>query len=114
MQKIFSLQYLRASAAFWVFLTHELQQCDVRPNGVFWAGQWGVDIFFLLSGFIIFLTTKEGSSWVNFCIKRVFRIYPAYLFILALYMLCGMSNNVEICDLAPMGGVISSMRYATY
>lgn len=63
-----------------------------------------MDIFFLLSGFIIFLTTKDGSSWVNFCIKRVFRIYPAYLFILALYILYGISNNVEICDLAQLGG----------
>ena len=38
MQKIYSLQYLRAFAAIWVLLTHVLQQCEVRPNGVFWAG----------------------------------------------------------------------------
>lgn len=104
MQKIYSLQYLRAFAALWVLLTHVLQKCEVRPDGVFWAGQWGVDIFFLLSGFIIFLTTKEGSSWISFCIKRIFRIYPAYLFILALYMLYGINNNVDTCNLAPMGG----------
>lgn len=103
MQKIFSLQYLRAFAAIWVLLTHVLQNCEVRPNGVFWAGQWGVDMFFLLSGFIIFLTTQEGSSWVNFCIKRVFRIYPAYLFILALCMLYGISGNLDTGDLAPVG-----------
>lgn len=103
MQKIYSLQYLRAFAALWVLLTHVLQLCEVRPEGVFWAGQWGVDIFFLLSGFIIFLTTKEGSYWVDFFIKRIFRIYPAYLFILALYMLYGVSNNLDICDFAPGG-----------
>ena len=40
MQKIYSLQYLRAFAAIWVLLTHVLQLCDVRPNDVFWAGQW--------------------------------------------------------------------------
>ena len=43
MQKIYSLQYLRAFAAIWVLLTHVLQQCEVRPNGVFWVGQCGVD-----------------------------------------------------------------------
>lgn len=107
MQKIYSLQYLRAFAALWVFLTHVLLLCDVRPGGVFWAGQWGVDIFFLLSGFIIFLTTKEGSSWVHFCIKRIFRIYPAYLFILALYTLYGISNHVDTCTLAPNGGGVN-------
>ena len=69
MQKIYSLQYLRAFAAIGVLLTHVLQLCEARPNGVFWAGQWGVDIFFLLSGFIIYLTTREKSSWVYFSIK---------------------------------------------
>lgn len=104
MQKIFSLQYLRVFAAIWVLLTHVLQQCEVRPNDVFWAGQWGVDILFLLSGFIIFLTTKEGSSWVNFCIKRVFRIYPAFLIILALYLLYNSTFVLNTSELAMRGG----------
>ena len=64
MQKIYSLQYLRAFAAIWILLTHVLQQCEVRLNGVFWAGQWGVDIFFLLSGFIIYLTTRV-RGWIS-------------------------------------------------
>lgn len=104
MQKIYSLQYLRAFAAIWVLLTHVLQQCEVRPNGVFWAGQWGVDIFFLLSGFIIYLTTKEKSSWVDFSIKRIFRIYPAYLLILAFYLLYNTSFSLNTSDLAMYRG----------
>lgn len=83
--KIYSLQYLRAFAALWVLLTHVLQRLDIQPNGVFFAGQWGVDIFFLLSGFIIYLTTKDFSSWKVFAIKRIFRIYPAYLLCLIIY-----------------------------
>ena len=101
--KIFSLQYLRAFAALWVLITHVLQNCEVKPNGVFWAGQWGVDIFFLLSGFIIFITTKEKSSWIDFSIKRVFRIYPAYLLILGLYIAFGLHNTLYINNLQ-MGG----------
>lgn len=85
MNKIYSLQYLRAMAALWVLLTHVLQRLNIRPNDVFFAGQWGVDIFFLLSGFIIYLTTKEYSSWKSFTIKRVFRIYPAYWVALIAY-----------------------------
>ena len=83
--KIYSLQYLRAFAALWVLLTHVLQRLDMKPNGIAFAGQWGVDIFFLLSGFIIYLTTKDYSSWKAFTIKRIFRIYPAYLLCLILY-----------------------------
>ena len=103
MQKIYSLQYLRAFAAIWVLLTHVLQLCEVRPNDVFWAGQWGVDIFFLLSGFIIYLTTRENSSWVNFSIKRIFRIYPAYLLILALYLLYNSTFALNTSELAMRG-----------
>lgn len=104
MQKIYSLQYLRAFAALWVFLTHVLQICEVRPNSFFWAGQWGVDIFFLLSGFIIYLTTKEGNSCMSFCIKRIFRIYPAYLFILTLYTIYRISNGTNTYDFVLSGG----------
>ncbi|MBQ5473995.1 MAG: acyltransferase [Lachnospiraceae bacterium] len=84
--KIYSLQYLRAFAALWVLLTHVLQELGIRPNGVLFAGQWGVDIFFLLSGFIIYLTTRDHSSWKAFAIKRVFRIYPAYWLCLIIYI----------------------------
>ena len=54
---------------------------------MFWAGQWGVDLFFILSGFIVYLTTKDHSSWRAFAVKRIFRIYPAYWFCLAVYRL---------------------------
>lgn len=107
MQKIYSLQYLRAFAAIWVLLTHVLQLCDVRPNDVFWAGQWGVDIFFLLSGFIIYLTTKEESSWIDFGIKRIFRIYPAYLLILTFYLLYKTSFSLNMNEL--IGGNLKNL-----
>lgn len=85
--KIYSLQYLRAFAAMWVLLTHVLSKLSIRPYGILYAGQWGVDIFFLLSGFIIYLTTRDHSSWKAFAIKRIFRIYPAYLICLIVYIL---------------------------
>lgn len=91
--RIYSLQYLRAFAALWVLLTHVLQRLDIQPNGVFFAGQWGVDIFFLLSGFIIYLTTKEKSNWKAFAIKRIYRIYPAYLLCLVVYSLYSVGYN---------------------
>lgn len=95
-RKIDSLQYLRAFAAIWVLLTHVLQRLDIKPRGVFFSGQWGVDIFFLLSGFIIYLTTRDHSSWKVFAIKRVFRIFPAYLLCLVVYILYSIFyNNIE-------------------
>ena len=46
--------------------------------GYLFSGQYGVDIFFILSGFVIYYTTKEGSCWKKFAIKRLFRIFPLY------------------------------------
>jgi peptidoglycan/LPS O-acetylase OafA/YrhL len=38
----------------------------------------GVDLFFLISGFVIFMTALK-QSWKDFLISRVVRLYPAYL-----------------------------------
>ena len=84
-KRIDSLQWLRAIAAFWVLVTHVYQQLGLRPRGYGFSGQWGVDVFFILSGFIIFYTTKDGSSWKKFAMKRLLRIFPLYLFCLVLY-----------------------------
>lgn len=65
---------------------------------MFLAGQWGVDIFFLLSGFIIYLTTKDYSSWKAFTIKRIFRIYPAYLLCLIIYATYRIVYDGEVYD----------------
>lgn len=56
------------------------------------AGQWGVDLFFILSGFIIYHVTRERSNWGNFAIKRIFRIYPLYWLCLCAYAIY---NNVD-------------------
>lgn len=82
---ILSLQYLRAYAAFWVLLTHVMQIAELQPFGYQIAGTYGVDIFFILSGFIIYYTTKEESRWQGFAIKRIFRIYPEYIACFFLY-----------------------------
>lgn len=84
-KRIDSLQWLRAIAAFWVLFTHVFQRLEEYPMGYAFSGQWGVDVFFILSGFIIFYTTKDGSNWKRFAKKRVFRIFPLYIFCLIAY-----------------------------
>lgn len=83
--KLDSLQYIRAFAAIWVLITHVLQHLNIKPWGYLLSGQYGVDVFFILSGFIIYLTTKADSNWKVFTVKRLFRIYPVYIIALLLY-----------------------------
>lgn len=51
-------------------------------------GFLGVPIFFVISGFCIHLSFKQqGQEWVSFFIRRFFRIYPAYLAALLLFLI---------------------------
>jgi peptidoglycan/LPS O-acetylase OafA/YrhL len=75
--KLYSLQILRAYAAISVVITHVFQKSNFKPFGeCFLSGQYGVDIFFILSGFLIYITTKNYTSHWIYLKKRLFRIYP--------------------------------------
>ena len=65
--KIDSIQVLRFFAAFSVMMVH-------LP--VFEFGIWGVDIFFVISGFIMMYVTENNEKF--FLLKRIFRIVPLY------------------------------------
>lgn len=74
-----SLQILRALAAILVVIHHALQiflNGDDLRGGSF--GIVGVDIFFVLSGFIMIYVTPEKGDYKRFLISRVSRIVPLY------------------------------------
>ncbi|WP_421746749.1 acyltransferase family protein [Citrobacter werkmanii] len=52
-------------------------------------GYIGVDLFFMVSGFVIMLSTEKDKSSLSFAIKRIFRLYPVYIvcLILCTYLL---------------------------
>ncbi|QBE49962.1 acyltransferase family protein [Leucobacter triazinivorans] len=69
-----SIQFLRALAALGVVYYHA-----VDAGGVFAlpsTGAWGVDVFFVISGFIIGTVTVQNSA--HFFRRRVFRVVPLY------------------------------------
>lgn len=57
-----------------------------------------VILFFILSGFVLSQSIKNSScGYINFIIRRVFRIYPLYFAtILGLLALCFLSSNIAI------------------
>ncbi|ATM74535.1 hypothetical protein CRN79_01150 [Serratia fonticola] len=80
-----SIQFLRFIASLLVLITHSTFYTHERFSEsmpVFKAGSVGVDIFFVISGFVILLSsiTKNGefSSGVDFTVKRLTRIVPMY------------------------------------
>lgn len=76
-----SLQILRFVAAFSVVLFHLGSGMAVEfgwVNNVFDFGTLGVDIFFVLSGFIISYTAKPERGIGYFAVRRFARVVPLY------------------------------------
>lgn len=100
MKTLVSLQYLRAIAALAVVLVHAVE----RREGQFELGHMGVDIFFVLSGFVMWLIAERAPrSPQKFVIDRIGRIAPTYWlatgFVLLLWV-AGIRAGLDQVDLA--------------
>lgn len=90
---LYSLQYLRGIASILVVLYHARGDLNGIYGTVnfgdilFSNGYVGVDLFFIISGFVIMLSTEKDNSCISFTIKRFFRLYPAYLACLVITVL---------------------------
>ena len=98
MNYISSLDGIRGLAILLVFFIH-LQQSGVVPanlhlvNALMHCGWCGVDLFFVLSGFLITLGLLESKGSVNyfsaFYMRRILRIFPLYYAVLAAAIIGG-------------------------
>ncbi|CAA2102170.1 hypothetical protein MBUL_01550 [Methylobacterium bullatum] len=76
---IYNIQSLRAIAAYLVVCFH----CQVLLFGdlKYSMGSWGVDIFFVISGFVMAYTTDGRTALPHqFIMKRLIRVVPLYWF----------------------------------
>ena len=76
------IDILRAFSVILIFLYHYV-------NKLFKLGYLGVDIFFVISGFVITLTLKDLKNFSlndlkNFYLRRIKRLYPGLTFCVAL------------------------------
>jgi len=79
---ILSLQYLRGIAALMVVYVHVAVQAprvSGTPLPLTDLGSYGVDLFFVISGIVMWVTTVDGrTSPISFMRKRIIRIAPLY------------------------------------
>ena len=101
-ERIPVLQVLRAAAALMVAQTHVVAIQGVHEIGKasqrVWQPAWqasfhefpalgavGVDLFFVVSGFIVPLTAmRPGATRLGFLEKRALRVYPLWLYMVAI------------------------------
>lgn len=114
-QRFDGIQTLRGVAALLVAAFH-LNASAVHHGtydgafSFFLKGEAGVDIFFVISGFIIFYTSsqkaapsKGGTSkprqgWRSFVTARFWRIFPPYWFVLGVYIALALALYLVLGD----------------
>lgn len=109
-QRIQALDALRGIAVLMVFAYHivsKIQTSGVLSEPVklvFATGMFGVDLFYVLSGFFITKAILSPASWsrASYLRSRITRIYPAY--VVCLLVSAGIavfSGQMRLPDLAP-------------
>lgn len=114
MRRLPGLDLLRAIAIVWVMLFHSFIVGGLGPHFAWLSrhGWAGVDIFFVLSGFLIGcqvlrpLQHGETLSFTGFHARRAWRILPAFVVVLALYLVFPMLRE------AP--GLATWWQFATF
>ena len=94
MERVKELDGLRALAILLVVAWHYLGAGD-GPTSIPWrifiVGRTGVDLFFVLSGYLItsilLANTKSPSYFSTFYRRRSFRILPIYYVMLVIYLI---------------------------
>ena len=78
-RQLVALQYLRGVAAVMIVFCHAWDQLPWLKERLPNIAQSGVDLFFVISGFImVYVTARAGSSVVHFVKMRIIRIVPLY------------------------------------
>jgi exopolysaccharide production protein ExoZ len=90
-----SIQYIRGIAAMMVVGHHAPQQVhglnDWFPMFLDEFGSSGVDLFFVVSGFIMAITTRQSNTTpIGFMSRRVLRVVPLYWLLTLIMVACAL------------------------
>ncbi len=96
MRTLYGIQYLRAAAAIAVVLFHAAE----KTGGHFAIGAAGVDVFFVISGFIMWvITARRPVAPLQFLSDRIVRIVPVYwlaTMVMVAGALAGLFPNLQL------------------
>jgi peptidoglycan/LPS O-acetylase OafA/YrhL len=112
------LDVLRGFAAAAVMIHHHGQYYDVlypgrRPLPVnFEAGHFGVELFFIISGFVILMTIERKGTVRAFALARATRLLPCFLAALALATLILVAAPMPPLDTPTVPRFIANLTMA--
>lgn len=81
---------LRGLLALWVFFAHAIELGPFSRVAGHLRPEYAVDVFIILSGFVIFHLLSRGEDYATFISRRFFRLFPVFAicFLFSL-LLCG-------------------------
>jgi exopolysaccharide production protein ExoZ len=113
-----SLQVLRFAAAFAVVLFHVgsgLVEQGVLQSNPFEFGSKGVDVFFVLSGFIIAYTSDPAKGFAYFAWRRIARVVPIYwLLTLGIIVIASLKPDLLNSTVVTVETVLKSFLFLPY
>ena len=97
MKHIREFDGLRGILALWVFATHVLELGPYPAVAAHVHANLAVDLFIILSGFVIFHLLSSGEDYRTFITRRWFRLFPVFAvcFLLALALYAGLGTSDE-------------------
>lgn len=116
---LISIQCLRAAAA-WSVVLHHFSQVFFKFKGDDWFnvffsqyGARGIDLFFVISGFVMYKSTSEKHvSPHQFMFNRIVRIVPIYwVFTFAFLALIWLSPQVPQAESYDLGFLLKSLFF---
>jgi peptidoglycan/LPS O-acetylase OafA/YrhL len=113
--EVVSIQYLRGVAAMSVALFHT----SVNMPAFAWPsslardfGDCGIDVFFVISGFVMFFVTKDNSmSSQTFLLRRIIRIVPLYWLATILYLVLFLASGYGRASEVVLSHIVQSMLF---
>src|SRR4029077_5012932 len=91
--RMLPVEGLRAYLALWVLGSHALWVAGYRPDALvglpklIGLGGDAVDLFIIISGFVIMLSLdNQRETYLQFVVRRFFRLFPVFivLFVVAI------------------------------
>lgn len=98
--RLVEIDSLRGLAAMAVVLFHYTAHFGVvfktadSPTFQFPYGYFGVNLFFIISGFVIFMTLERTTHSADFLVSRFSRLFPAYW--VAIFMTYGITHALGL------------------
>jgi peptidoglycan/LPS O-acetylase OafA/YrhL len=98
------IDILRGLAAFAVLTFHLTNAAEKIDSGfpVFEIGAFGVNVFFVISGYVILLTAYRTPDRCSFVLARLIRLYPAYVSSMCLTSLVMIGFQASVFNVPPI------------